>query len=1090
MSKTLTLTPKGLYTYYNNLASVPEGSLLKANNVVINREGILEPRRGIKYYSAPFGVETDRASQLLRYKARILRHVGSTLAYDNAAGVFTDFTGSFLAPNNITRIKSIESKGNLYFTSNIGVQKISAKTATDFSTSSIVEAGGVISTGGQTSLIPDTLGFLPSNQKTAYKITWAYKDTNDLLIEGVPSNSIVINNYTVDTAASVSIDVFIPHEVTTTNYIFRIFRCELKGVDIELSDEYNLVFEGNPTSAEITAGILNYTDRLPDAFRLGGTPLYTNPISGGGINSANYKPPFATDIELFNNHVFYANTRLRHFKELSLQDLTNFTSEVSDFIISDGIHTETYIFRGLSEVSEVEFQPFTFISNQSYFFLNSANNETKYFIWFDKTGTSALPTTSETYGRIGIRVIIDSSDTTGALVATKVKAAIDLVASSDFSIIQLPDLSSNPTHTLQITNLFAGYADQTSDATITSPQDYRTFFVFTTIRDGLGEDATNNFVYLSDNPIDTSAISETAQSLVRVINRNPNSIVTAQYISGSSDTPGKILLMRKSITDLAFITTTTDTIIATGFYPNLSADPSTESSSSTSVNAIYFSKQDEPESVPLLNVILIGASDAPILRIKTLRESLFIFKTDGLFRLTGYSSSDFTVNLFDNTILLKVPDSVATLNNEIYYYGNQGVAKVSEVGNTVISKPIQDKILPFITTSQYLPQVAFGISYETDRSYMIWTVASKNDLVAKVAYRYNVDTQCWTSWPISKTCAVLNNENDTLYFGSGDANVIEIERKNFDRFDYADREITISIPSSAISGTTIKPSGASVVSAGDVLIQTQYLTISKFNQILKMLDADNYFGNPSDLFFPTYSPATGDNLSTKVESFVAKLNTRDTNSFVDSWGNTSYIFSNTNDAATIQIEWNKIIDRINESPAFIISNYPKSLGTTPFESLVLSKTISDNSITVNNNMPFFEGDILLYKSISTDIEYVPQHGGDPINFKQFSTAQAIFEYRSFFLAQLGFNSDLSTDFEFIPFSLNSSGNFGNFVFGDGAVWGGAGDKAPLRTYIPRKKQRSRFIGARFSHSGALESYALYGIAISFNEYATPDRAYK
>lgn len=81
MSKTLTLTPKGLYTYYNNLASVPEGALLKANNIVINREGVAEPRRGIKWYTEEM---PDYAKQLLQYKATIIRHVGSTLALDSS----------------------------------------------------------------------------------------------------------------------------------------------------------------------------------------------------------------------------------------------------------------------------------------------------------------------------------------------------------------------------------------------------------------------------------------------------------------------------------------------------------------------------------------------------------------------------------------------------------------------------------------------------------------------------------------------------------------------------------------------------------------------------------------------------------------------------------------------------------------------------------------------------------------------------------------------------------------------------------------------------------------------------------------------
>lgn len=1070
MSKTLTLTPKGLYTYYNNLASVPEGALLQANNVVINREGVAEPRRGIKWYTDEM---PDYAKQLLQYKARILRHVGSTLAYDDLAGNFTNFTGSFSQPNSYTRIKSIETKGNLYFTSNLGVQKISAKTAGDLSPSSITEAGGVVSIGGSAVCLFTSLGFLSAGNQTAYKITWAYKDTNGLLIEGVPSNSILVENPST-TGANVQIKILVPSDVPNTDYIFRIFRCEQKAIGTALSEEYNLVFEGNPTSGELTAGYLFYTDSLAEDFRLGGTPLYTNPISGTGINQANYKPPFAVDVELFNNHVFYANTRLRHFKTLSLQSLASFVSGTSTFVITDTVSTNIYTFQGESEVSTVKFEAYSFLIDGSYFLINSANNERRYFVWFDKTGSTPVPNTSETIGRIGIKVTVVSSDNTGALVAGHAKTAIE-AATTDFLI-------SPSGAFLGFTNATNGYADATADSLIVPSQ-----LTFSTTTQGLGEDAATLKVLLCDDLDSSVAIRKTAESLCRIINQNPLEIVTAQYVSGLNDTPGSIVLIRKDLTDLAFYTDTTDNNIVTSFYPNLSGSKYA-SDSSTSVNALYFSKLDEPESVPLVNVVLIGSSDAPILRIKALRESLFIFKTDGLYRLTGFTSSDFTVSLFDNTILLKVPDSVATLNNEIYYYGTQGVAKVSEVGKDVISKPIQDKLLPFISTAPNLARVGFGVAYETDRSYMLWTVANKSDTVATVCYRYNIETGAWTEWKISKTCAVLNNNLDMLYFGSGSAKVIEVERKNFDRFDYADREIQIQLPTRSTYGNILKPSGVANIEVGDVIIQTQYLTISRFNQILKMLDTDPFIGNPSDLFYPNFSPIAGENLSSRVAAFVAELNTRDTSTFTDTNGNTAYVFSGTNDPLTIQIEWNKVIDRLNQSPNVFLSNYPQYSDTTMLESIVLEKNISNNELTMSNSLPWLEGSMMLYKAYKTDIEYVPQHGGDPIDFKQFSTAQAVFEYRSFYLAQLGFNSDLSTDFETINFSLNSAATFGNFVFGTSAVWGGKGDKAPLRTYIPRNKQRSRFIGAKFTHTGALETYGLYGIAITFNSYS--DKAYK
>jgi hypothetical protein len=235
-------------------------------------------------------------------------------------------------------------------------------------------------------------------------------------------------------------------------------------------------------------------------------------------------------------------------------------------------------------------------------------------------------------------------------------------------------------------------------------------------------------------------------------------------------------------------------------------------------------------------------------------------------------------------------------------------------------------------------------------------------------------------------------------------------------------------------------------------------------------------------WFNTLAISAGDNLSTRVSAFVQELNIRDPYA--------PYSFSGTNDPQTILIEWNIIIDTMNLSPNIAFSNYPKYTYSVSIEAQVIYKNINNNEVTLSAALPFLEGAILLYKAINSEVEYVPQHGGDPLGFKQFSTAQATFKYRSFHFARLGFNSDLSTDFEYIDFTPSSYGIYGNDSYGTGFVWGGLGDKAPLRTFIPRKKQRSKFIGARIQHNGALESYQLYGITITYRTYEVEDRAYR
>lgn len=1140
MSQYINLNPKGLYTYYNNLSEVAPGSLLKATNTVLDRSGVLNPRRGIQYYGPLFPFLADRAKQLMQYKDTIIRHVNDKLAYDTGAGVFADFAGSYTEVVAGERTKYLENKGNLYFTSSDGVQKISVKSASDFPNAVIMQTGAPVALGGEATPNYATIGFLGAASQAPYQVTWSIKDPNNLLIEGVPSEIMVAKNDSPTPDVSVDLAIQIPTEVTE-DYIIRIYRAEQSLLTEPLNVTYNLVFEGNPSTTEILLGTFLYTDFSSESFRNAGEPLYTNATSEG-ISQANYRPPGARDIELFNNSVFYANTTEAHQKNFSMittDDILS-TTEIS---IADAENKYTVKFRGSVEQSTVVVQPSNLITDHSFFLVNSANNERGYFVWFDTTGDGTTPVYPEHAGRFPIKI-----DVSAVLTATQVgDAIVDAMESlDDFVVVNVVGLVS-------IYNTYNGYADATADST-----GEPTNFTFATLQQGLGEDALLGYALISNKPTEAERITETAKSIVDVFTQMQNKYIV-KYTSSFDSIPGLISVMSASLEDIPFYITTNEEDASTSFSPALNvaiqnttatisplactfttASPhgynvndkifvynfstltelvsgsytvvavptsttytinltiptllvagysildTNASENNATINSLYFSKDNQPESVPLVNQILVGSSDAPILRIKALRESLFIFKTDGLFRLSGFNSDDFVVQLFDNTILLKCPDSVSILNNEIYCFSNQGIVKVSEVGKDVISKPIYNKLNPFVTTNSNLAKATFGVAYESDRSYLLFTVKSNLDTYATIAYRYNVDTDSWTEWDVSKTCGLLKRENDKLYFGSAIANTLEQERKNFNRFDYADREIALSLTSNSLTGNIIKPSNFEIVAEKDVIVQTQYVTMYQYNQLLKKLDLDN--GMNSINFFPTYQFVAGGSLSSAMSILVGVLNTQDPSTFVDSNGNTSYVFNGTSDFASTQIQYNEIIDRLNESDTTFLNNYAYSTGTTLQEAIVLVKDTTLKQFTLEKNPVFIQGPILLYKGITTEIEFVPQHGGDPSTLKQFSNGTILLEYRSFYAAEVGFNSDLSVNYDNVTVSPVSYGSWGDFTWGTGAIWGGQGDRAPLRTYIPAKKQRCRFIGARFSHGIALESFSLYGISLTYN--VNSERAYK
>ena len=94
------------------------------------------------------------------------------------------------------------------------------------------------------------------------------------------------------------------------------------------------------------------------------------------------------------------------------------------------------------------------------------------------------------------------------------------------------------------------------------------------------------------------------------------------------------------------------------------------SENESKINRVYYSKFNQPEAVPIINYFDLGASDKKIIRILPLRDSLFVFKEDGLFRISG-ETAPFQSELFDNSFILLAPDSLDVCNNVIYGWTTQ-----------------------------------------------------------------------------------------------------------------------------------------------------------------------------------------------------------------------------------------------------------------------------------------------------------------------------------------------------------------------------------------------------------------------------------
>lgn len=996
--------------------------------------------------------------------------------------------------------------------------------------------------------------------------------------------------------------------------------------DIDPGDEQYFIFEYPVSAADVSAGTVTVEDNTPDAFRAVGAYLYTNAITGGGrgIIDANERPPIALDLALFRNSTFYANTKDLHRYTFNILSVDDFVSGTTKFYTGKTGTALEYTFRGVTQVVDSTVVARNLSVGNSYTTINSANNEREYYIWLDKgvinhsfdstvavTGnvialpahglatddrvllggtvpggltpgnfyyviridannislsltaggaaivlTPAVGTATVTHtpvdpaltGKLGIRVPLELyPDTTQG---SKDALLDSILAVSDFSAV---DYS---TSVVRISNTDNGNA--TAPA-VSSPAGW-TVAVVTA---GDGEDAAIREVLLSESSSVGVAIDLTARSLVRVINQDSDSPVTATYLSGADDLPGKIILESKVLDDAKFYIAISTAALSAEFSPELPVNivldsinsttnvfttttvhgfaigdeiyindnpagtptefggnytiatvPTTSSFTLTGVdvatnqpgpltgvsylttaasdnnvapNRLYFSKANQPEAVPIVNYIDVGSKDKIILRILALRDNLFVLKEDGIYIVTGASAPNFSVRLLDNSAILIAPDTAVVLNNLIYCLTTQGVVSISDSGVSIVSRNIEDLIKKVTTFNYDFRYTSFGVSYESDRAYLLWLPTTKLDTVATQCFRYSTITNTWTRWTKTNTCGIVNTlGDDRMYLGKGDGrDYIEQERKNGERQDYADRDFVRSIGPSAFSEsateeTRVVISSIADVEVGDVMIQEQYATIPKFNRMLKKLDADT--GTDTKTYYTDLNISYGVNLGNALIALVTALNL-DAN-----LAGTFTVPSGVNTLLGLQEDYNTIVEELNDAGSgTVFKNYKEVEDLLTYEVTITGVEKLLNRITISRSTWFIQGNVTLFKAIKSEVQWSPQHFGKPEMFKQIHEGTLMFDQDTISGGIISYSSDRSADFTDIVFTLDGPGFWACFPWIT-IPWGGNSNGRSMRTLVPQNKSRCRYLNVKFKHFYAREQYKLIGMSLSPREVSS--RAYR
>lgn len=794
---------KGLWTSPNNLSAVPQGALEVADNVVINTKSIIESRRGQTQYGSPLTIGSGQVNKIFNYASSLIANYDNKMAYDAGSGVWTDYSGIYNAPSDGYKMRSLEALKNFYFTTDEGIFKLDELTATP-------KRAGVVRALGGSATLTGASGFLADDSAVAYRLVWGYTDANNNLLLGAPSQRLVISNSTGGTR-DVVLTFTIPASITTS-YFYQIYRSNGTATAAdEPNDELQLVLQANPTAAEITAKSFTVTDETP--YSLMRATLYTSP-SQEGIANANYEPPFALDMDIFKGSAFYANTRQKQRLSLALISIGSpsfgYVDDVGITITSGSpilgvtdssilrvgmrivgtgippgfttriksIDTPTQITMNANATASVspgvQFQDRFTIGDVDYWAGDVQNPAINEFL----VDTSGTPGQNINNSAINLLQLVNTSPLNTTIYGYYISALNDLPGQMLFEERSVGGDTFYATSTAGTS--FSPEIPNTQ--IITSNSVANPTMVTTNIVHGL---VTGDVIKIYDS---NSTPTITGQYTVTVLSSTTFSVPVHVTIAGSS-----------------------------GFF--FKSSDYVASDNDARQNRVAISKASQVEAVPIYTYFDIGSANFPIQRVVALRDGIFFFKTDGIYRLSGETFANFTVTLVDNTVTLKAPESAVPFNNQVFCFTTQGVCAVTDSGVQIMSVPIEDVLLE-LSSDQFtnFSSASFGVAYESARQYLFFTVTNEDDEFATQAFVYNSLTDTWTRWIMNRTCGVVNSTINKLFMAESDTGQILIERKSYTNDDYADEEFSVTI-ASVISTTEITLSSVTNVEVGMTIVR-------------------------------------------------------------------------------------------------------------------------------------------------------------------------------------------------------------------------------------------------------------------------------
>lgn len=706
----------GLVTSVNRQATKP-GVLLQARDVCIDRPGFIEPRPGFLYTLDTLLV-SSYARTLVGFAGHLYSFLTGTRSIDETANVEVSGFDSEPRPTQRTW-GTVNARGSLYATGAHGIQKLAATTDTSWSKSGLQRALGGVPTNSAV-----TVTWLTNGSAVAYRFVIKRTDANNYVRRSAPSGRVVYLNSTGGTV-SVSVAVDLQDDILTGD-VLEVYRsAAVVGAVALPSDQLYLVASINLTGAQISARLATVVDTVNDAAVNGGTELYTNSTQLGILQSKE-RPPWCSDVALYNRMAFYGDTRPPWRMVLRLWDES--VNIVSGFPVKN-----------------------LFLVN--LFGINPVSGSSGAF-----TTTAGLTTGTFTGGGVDARtligcIIVDGNKTypgtVGNLQAyTKIVSAGVPVAGVQSIVFSKTALATGavatssiwPTMTVGGVDIYG--TDRNNAATAE-------FLMYVAVGDTTGVDALLRAAHLIN--IQSTTVSAWVDFGGSV------SAPTTPFLAGSIR--ATMFFEWRDLSQATAPVVVWNDGIQEGGYPATVSSPQFVSSATAlsqqpmttdaRPGTAFISQLDEPEAVPSVNNFTFGDSRAMWRRALATRSALWVCKDDGVYRVAGYSPEALAADLVDPTVKILHSEAACASADIVYAWTTKGVVAISDAGIQVISEPIRDLLVGMEQQLAANPASAAGIFMlydQTERRVILGVPATVAETACTDLYVWSERTQAWTTW--------------------------------------------------------------------------------------------------------------------------------------------------------------------------------------------------------------------------------------------------------------------------------------------------------------------------------------------------------